>query len=373
MEPIVRVGGVYDDNATLNIRTDQEVELSGLLFDASAGILYGSDRTNFDFTPRVIVRRFDESNFDSDDFFLSSAFEHVAARAGTFGFRTRYDTQTVRTAERATSDLDVEDPDEITEDDTGRVILEGTRDRVRFSPYWNKRLSDVSMLRTRVDYIDVGYDDVLTGTLVDYDDARLSVTYARGFSDVNTAIVTATGRTFDTSAVDRDLSGFGVMAGFNHKFSENTDVTAMVGFEESDQPGSSIDPTVVGELTLIRRFETIRMFARYKRSVNSSGAGLLSVRDALNVSFRRRLSEKLTAGLGIRAYQTGSIDGAISLDDREYVQLQSNFQLYLSRSMLLEMSYRYTISDRSTAIGERANSNQVNVWFVYQPRTVPRI
>ena len=45
------------------------------------------------------------------------------------------------------------------------------------------------------------------------------------------------------------------------------------------------------------------MFAQYRRSINASGAGI-TLRDSLNFNFRRRLSENISAGLGIRAYQT---------------------------------------------------------------------
>ena len=147
----------------------------------------------------------------------------------------------------------------------------------------------------------------------------------------------------------------------------------MIGFEDTSQSGTALDPEVVGNVTLIRDLDTIRMFARYKRSVSAGGGGELTVRDAVNFNFRRRLSEKISAGLGIRAYQSDRIEGATTVDDRKYVQLQSTFLWYLSTSMVIETSYRYTISDRSSAVGERSNSNQVNVWFVYQPRTIPKL
>jgi hypothetical protein len=151
-------------------------------------------------------------------------------------------------------------------------------------------------------------------------------------------------------------------------------VTAMIGMEDTDVPGALLDPEVIGEVTLIRDLDTIRMFARYKRSVNPSGGGRrLTVRDAINLNFRRRLSEKISAGLGIRAYQTERIPSLTSVTDRQYIQLQSTFLWYLSQSMVIETSYRYTISDRNSIAGERSNSNQINVWFVYQPRTVPRL
>jgi len=148
----------------------------------------------------------------------------------------------------------------------------------------------------------------------------------------------------------------------------------MIGMEDIDPDGVETDPEVVGHATLIRNLETIRMFARYRRSLSGSGAGGVHVRDSLNFNFRRRLNEKIAAGLGVRAYRSGGVGGEVSIDDRNYIQLQSTFRWYLATSYVIEVSYRYTIIDRSeTTIGRRANSNQINLWFIYQPRTIPKL
>ena len=373
-EPIVKVGGEVDDNASLHIRTDEEIKLQGLLLELRAKVDYTSETTMFRVEPRAVIRDYGsgDSQFNSEDFFLRSRFRHDG-QASSFGFRADFDNQTVRTAERAISDNEVEDPDDITDDDTGRVILEGTRSKWRFAPNWDYRLSNISSVGVYLDYYDVGYDDEISGTLFDYTDARLNLTYRRAFSDVNTGLVTLTGRQYDSAATPNDISGVGFLVGFERRLSEQMQVTAMIGIEDTDVTGVLLDPEVVGEVTLIRDLDTIRMFARYKRSVNPSGGGRLTVRDAINLNFRRRLSERISAGLGIRAYQTERIPTITSLDDRQYIQLQSTFLWYLSQSMVIETSYRYTISDRNSIAGERSNSNQLNVWFVYQPRTIPRL
>ena len=79
-EPILKVGGEYDDNATLDPRTDQEVDLSGLLLDARADIYYTSPTTTFFVQPEVVTRNYnDDSDLDSDDFFLRSNFRTPSA------------------------------------------------------------------------------------------------------------------------------------------------------------------------------------------------------------------------------------------------------------------------------------------------------
>jgi hypothetical protein len=113
------------------------------------------------------------------------------------------------------------------------------------------------------------------------------------------------------------------------------------------------------------------MFAQYRRSISASGASRLEIRDTVNFKFSRRLSEKISAGLGVRAYQTRG-KGATQVDtDRNYIQLQASFGWYLTSYFSIEAEYRYTVLDRSGELAESSNSNRINLWFVYQPKTVP--
>jgi hypothetical protein len=147
----------------------------------------------------------------------------------------------------------------------------------------------------------------------------------------------------------------------------------MIGLEDTDQPGVDPDPELVGNATLRRNLETIRMFVQYRRSITASGAGNLSVRDTVNLNFKRRLNEKIAAGLGVRAYRSRGKGAGPTFDDRDYFQLQASFSWYLTSYFVIEADYRYTVLDRTATLGESSNSNRVNLWFVYQPNTVPDI
>jgi hypothetical protein len=375
-EPTVRVGVESDDNARLDSRTDREVKLEGFLVDLKANISYSSAKTTFFINPSVLLRNYpDEPDYDSDDYFLDSRLTHKL-QSSTIGFRARFDQQSVRTGERTISDLEIDDPDDITNDDSGRGrFVFGDRSKWQISPFWDFQLSDISTIGVNLQYSDAQYEDVFANILADYTDARLNLNYRRKFSDVQTGLLNVTGRRYDSQASLSDTTGYGVMAGFERALSEKTRLTAMIGVEDSKASELSFDPEVVGYVRLIRNLETIRMFAEYRRTVAASGSGSLSARDSVSLNFQRRLNEKITAGLGVRGYETSGIGGVTTIDDRGYVQLQSSVLWYLSSSFVIEASYRYTVDDRSTAsfLGERANANQVNIWFTYQPRTIPKI
>ena len=139
-EPRFKVGGEIDDNATMDSRTDEEIELTGYLVDASADIIYASPTTSFFVQPSVLLRNYDDVVFDSDDYFLRSTYRRQT-KSSTVGFHFSYDQQSVRTGERLDSQLEIEDPDEITNDDTSRTLRIGSRTKWRVSPYWVYQLS----------------------------------------------------------------------------------------------------------------------------------------------------------------------------------------------------------------------------------------
>jgi len=372
--PVIKVGGEIDDNANIDPRTDQEINLSGYLVEASADIVYSSAKTNFDILPIFLYRSYpDNPEFDSNDLFMQSRFNHQM-KSSSIGFWASFDEQQVRTAERADTDLQTEDPDEISGDESGRVGLSGDRTKWRFVPRWNYSFSNVSSIAAQIDYFDVRYEDVFLNLLTDYTDARVNLSYRRALSSRNTLVTTLTGRRYaaDDPSVE-DVTGVGFLVGLDRAVTEKTQIRAMIGVENTEQIAGQKDPEVIGDLTLTRRLETITLLAQYRRSVNATGAGQVSVRDQVNVNFTRRLSEKISMGLGIRAYQTRGIGDAASIvDDREYLQLRTQLIWYLSPKFSIEADYRYTILDRGVLFDGRANSNHINLWFNYQPTAAAR-
>jgi hypothetical protein len=141
----------------------------------------------------------------------------------------------------------------------------------------------------------------------------------------------------------------------------------IVGLENTDVIGgnSEIDP--VGEITLTRRLETIKLLAQYRRVVSGGGTGNLTARDIININFTRELNERVSAGIGVRAYSTKSRqEGVGTLDERDYVQLRAQVVWNLSRTFSFEANYRYTVLDRVN-LGESANSNNITFWMNWRP------
>ncbi len=371
-EPVVRVGLETDDNAQLDFRTDEEISLEGFLADLVATMRYESTRSDFEFAPRLLVRNYsDEPEFDSDDVFLSSLYRHRWQNS-SFDISAFYDSQQVRNAERADVDLDTDDPDtDITDDETGRVGLIGDRERWRLLSSWSQQLSESSSIDAAIKYTNVRYDDIFSGLLTDYDDIRLNLGYRYAFSVRTSGIILATGRDYQSKNADpeSELNGYGAMAGFEHDLSNTSRVRVLLGAESTDATngGSTTEP--IGEVMFRRKLETMRLLARYERLVNSSGAGRLTVRDSVSLNATRELNLRMSAGLGIRAYQDEPLGESDAVEDRQFVQIRARFTWHFSPSMSAEFDYRYTLLDRGSLVGEGANSNQINLWFSYHPNS----
>ena len=158
-------------------------------------------------------------------------------------------------------------------------------------------------------------------------------------------------------------------AGINRRLSQTTQLRALLGVEQTEidnpSPGrEDLDPAVVTEISLVRQLETTRLLAQYRQRVAASGRGGLRRRDEVNLRLSRDLNEKISAGIGFRAYSVDSLDG--DANEQSYVQLRGQFVWRISPSISMMTDYRYSIIDRE-ALGESANSNQFTIWFSYQP------
>ena len=365
IEPQLRVGAEFDDNAILDFRTDTQDEISGFVAEGLARFVYTSPVTDFFVTPRLVHRDYGEPDFDSDDQFLAFSFGREW-QSSNFTIRGNYGQELVRTAERSNVDFNVDNPDEIPEDDTGRVFLRDNRERLEIVPQFTYRMSNVSTFGVDVGYMDVSYDEGLLGLLNDYTNIRGNLSYRRSWSRRNTAIVTGTYRKYEAEGREA-VTGYGVSAGFENRLSEKTVFRALVGVENTELDTGEDDLNPVANISLTRRLETITLIAQYRRVIAGGGGGSLTARDMININFTRRLSDRISAGLGVRAYTTTALEeGAFTIDERDYLQLRARFVWDLSKTLALEADYRYTILDREL-IGESANSNNIILALRWRP------
>jgi hypothetical protein len=366
--PEIAAGYEFDDNAELSIRTDDIVELNGLLAEASVDVDYLSETTEFGFTPLVRRRTYSgDPEFDATEIAARMRYRFETIKS-TWSIDGRFNRSPVRNAERADDDLDITDPGDIPDDDSGLVQLGGDRDRLVLRPSWTYRWSNVSSTKLQVDYRDVSYDETFV-FLQPYTDTTLTGNYRYGFSRRTSGFVEGSVRHYEDEA-SSEFDTSALVVGMETQVTETFRIRARLGAENIESAVTGISETrPVGELSFIRRLETIRLLAQYRRSISSTGSGNMSERDSINVNFTRDLTERFDAGLGVRAYQNKPINLS-GLDiggfEREYLQLTARFTWNITRTFSLRTTYQYTVSNRQVE-GESANSNQITAWLIFRP------
>ena len=371
-DPVLRVAGDFDDNPLLSIRTDADNSVNGYIAEASVKAAYRSETTDFFITPRFRSLDYGSgSDLNSDDTFLRFRFNRNTVLTN-FRFRGNYADESTRTAERADTDLDVEDPDEITDNDTGVVALRGRRERLTLVPTFTYKFSNVNSVSLNLNYTDTRFDDVFAGLLTDYTDSRINASFRHAISERTFTIVTATARNYQTDQGLNETKGVGLNVGFDRALSETTRLRAIVGIEDTELSTGESDQNWVADISFVRNLKTIRILAQYRRSIAASASGDLATRDSINLNFSRDLNDRISAGIGVRAYATHALEvGPGILDERNYVQLRSQLTWHISPTFSLEGNYRFTFLDRES-LGESSNSNQVTLWLSYHPTAIVR-
>jgi hypothetical protein len=366
IDPQIRAAANFDDNAALSFRTDNEESISGYILEGSARFAYRSEVTDFFVTPILRFRDYGDPRFDEEEQFVRMQFDRETQR-NDFRIRANYDREAIRTAERSDADLETEDPDDIRDEGTARVFLQGRRERIELTPKWTYRASDTSSLSMGLTYRDIQYENKFAGLLNDYTNGRANVSYQNAWSPRYSAIVRGTYRLFNPDGGD-EVTGYGLSAGVVGELSENTRLRVLAGFETTENEIGESVRKPVGDVSLVRRLQTITLLAQYRRSISGGGSGTVSSRDEINLNLTRRLNERISAGLGVRAYATNALEGdVVNFDERDYVQLRAQFIWNLSRTWFVDANYRYTFVNEQL-VGESANSNEVTIWLSYQPR-----
>lgn len=371
LQPELRAGYEYDDNARLRSDEAQIQEIDGLIVEGSLGIGYNTQRTTFELTPRVRSRIYDETpDVDSDDQFLDFNFGHETLK-GEFRVRSRYDRESVRTAERADPDFDVDEPDDIPIDETGLLLSDARRERFRIAPEWSYDVTERLVLGLEANYTDVSYDEATAGFLVDYTDRRLGGSLGWNFTERTRGYIGGGVRKYENDFDNNEVDGVGGTVGIESELSQTTRVQAEIGYEDTEQSSTGeSDANFVANFNLIRRLETITMLAQYRRDVAATGAGRVTARDSLNLTLRKQFTERVSGALGVRAYQTEGVgDEALTFEERDYAEFRAQLAVALSRAFSVEGDYRHARIDRSNLEGS-ADGNSITLWLVYRPTAI---
>lgn len=362
--PSVAAGLEYDDNAVLLDIPGADASTSGYAAQGDLLMTYRRPTSVFTIDPMVLARRYQESVFDSEDYFVNLDFRHSGERS-TFRFRGLYGNESVRTAERANVDFNVDNPDDIPVDDSGRLLGTANRQRISLVPQWSYRVGERARVYLGGTLIDVTYDDEVSPFYSDYSQATGNTAFEFDVSQTNAVRLDAYYRANEFPDLDISRDAFGGALGLVRTVSERSRLAVNVGIDETEGSDGEKVGNSIGEISFTHQLQTSRVLASYRRSVTGSGAAQMTVRDSVNLSFTRPISDRFSLGAGISAYQSSGLDSnASTANDRDYLQLRALFTWRLTRTLLVDFDYRYSKLDRKDT-NTSADSNRINLWLRY--------
>lgn len=375
IQPEIRLGGEYDDNARLRANEEDIFEIDGYIVEGSAELAYETQRTLFNVIPRLRTRQYgqEEVDVDSDDQFLKLGWSHDTLK-GNFGVDANYARESIRTAERADADdIDLDDPVDIPTDATGIVFTNQRRERLRIVPSWSHDITERTFFEIDYAYTDVSYDDEAFAELRDYTDQRVTASIGRELSERTRGYLGGSFRRYESDS-GNDVDGVGVAVGIESDVSQTTLFRGEIGAERTESKVTGEEDTnLVGSIGVIRRLETTRLIAQYRRNVSAGGSGRVTERDTLNFKADRRFTERVSGALGVRAYRTRALGGRqiSGIEARDYAELYAEFGVALSRSFSLDAEFRHARAERDAEEGT-ADSNSVILWLVWRPTPMIR-
>lgn len=365
ISPSVGAAYEYDDNPSLYSVQAVDESAHGALLNADIDFTHRTQISELTLTPAVYVRRYNLDELDSNDYFFNMNYDHRGQRS-RFRFRGQYADESIRTAERSDVNFDVQNPDDIPNDASGRVLATAKRQRFMVAPEWSYNVGQRTFVRLGANYRDVSYGDQIVTTLTDY--SAYSVDAAFGFQKSQIDSLALVGYYRDNSySSDASFSGYGAGIEYARNLSEKTRFRARLGVDKSDSATSANQSNVVGEISITRQLETTQLIAAYDRAVVGDGSGVMSARDSVNFYVNHYLSQKVSLGAGVSAYRTDSLSSqTVNFNNVDYAQLRALLTWKVTRTWRIDFDYRYNYLKRND-LGTDANSNQIDIWLRYSP------
>jgi hypothetical protein len=381
--PLVDTRVVGNDNVRLQADDSGEEIPSASSAEIDARVRFSSvgERGNLHAEPRIRASHYsDQANKDlgSDDTFLRTAGEYAWERV-TAGFRTDYDKQSILNAElvaAAPDDPNVDDPTAV---DTGRlVLLDQYRKRLLVSPYTNILIAERSRLALGIDWLDVAYSHPDLTDRASFTDKEAYAGIIRQVDELNAVSARFYVSKYEADANQNTTNTAGIVGDFTRPLTQGWTMDLTYGVARSDyvftnQQGQVVDnadTNVIYDARFRRRTERTILNISLDRRVTPNSDSFVALRHELRVYLDRALSERLTTRVGIRVFQTATVDDADQRNnDRDYRRLEFSMDWAMTERMFLSGGYNYTLQDFKNDNRGSGNSNSIFIGFNFRGRS----
>lgn len=351
-----------------------------MLMDARVRLRNVGPRGEFTLQPRVRADAYSDTADDElerQDFYLNSY--------GTYNWQRANASVGVNLSRESIISSEIEDvppsPDDPIEDpidgDTGLlVLLDESRKRAGIAPSAEFRISERSSLLLEARWLDVSYTGPELRSRTDFNDTSVSLGVGRNIDDRTNATARLIASRFEADATSNETDTVGVEGSFARELNELWSFTLTTGLQRSDftfidDNGELVDNAATDytfSLEFAKRTEISSVDIGLFRVLDPNAVGFLVERNEVRLRFTRRLSERLRAGFGLRALETGALDQ--DTNDREYIRGDFDLEWAFTPSWFFTARYG-TIDQEFT--GERIDgtANMLSIGAVFRGMSRP--
>jgi len=381
--PDVRMEIEANDNPRLG---QQPGELGGdefgdhtatrMLMDARVRLRNAGPRGEVMLQPRVRVDAYSDQaddDLERQDFYLGSRAAYNWRRANA-GVNLNLARESIISSELPdTQPISPDDPiDDPIDNETGLlVLLDEFRNRMNLAPYAAFTISERSAILLEARRIDVSYTGPELRGRSDFNDTSLSIGMGRTIDSRTSATARLIASRFEADATGNETDTVGVEGSFTRELNELWTFNLTTGLQRSDfsfveENGEIVDNAATNytmSISFGKRTELSSIDIGLFRFLTPNAVGFLVERNELRLRFTRQLSERLQAGFGFRAMETGALDREIR--DREY--LRADFDIEWAFTPSWSFAARYGAMDQEFS-GERLDgtANMLSVGAVYR-------
>ena len=371
-DPLVEVGGVYNDNFRLS-RSDQ-VSVGGGLVDAALQIRALTPTSEFRLVPHARSELFpSDHDQDLNDQFLTADYIYRGQRWNG-DVNASLARQSVLSSELPGTSVAPAGLGTTTGGDTGFVNVRSRRDDAHVAPNATFQLSQRYKLQLGASYDDVSYHPSLPGSYVDFKDYSALIGLGYDVTQRSTVYVNAVGLRYEPkTALNEDSDTYGMRVEWWYHASQTLQAYLRGGFDRtqnsvttttSSSRERSTNSIYGGGLTGL--YQVTALYLDLSRAVVPSGAGGLITRDQLQLRVRRSFSPRYA--VFVQAYGTSDSGAQTGSDflDRKYATGGVGLEWRFMREFSLRGQYNYRWQKYGNAAGG-ANSNEFMVSLIYDP------
>jgi hypothetical protein len=382
--PELSITAGSDDN--LRLLPDEAPDLgnSGMtMLDAQFTVSSTGNRGNVFFEPRIRAESY--SNTADEVFDGQDAFAHLRGerrlQSGSLGFRVDFDRQDVKDAELTEATPEDPDVDTPIDPDTGRLLfVNQDRERLYVSPYAEFALSERSSVLLEAQLLGVTYSEIELSGRVDFENHLFAAGLVRRVDERNEVSARVVVQQYEADYNQNKTDTVGVEGRFSRplargawSFELNTGVSRsdFTYLNSQDQLVDNADTSFTYGLRFRNRTDRNSFNIDVLRQTNPNAGGYLYLRDEIRVYMRRAMSERLTGGIGLRAYSSETLDDFAQSDERDYARLELEMEWAIAPRVFLSGGYAFTSQEFADVTAVKAESNSIFLGITYRGLTQP--